>query len=118
MYVYVYNFFLQNCHFTYYSANIFVMAYIWLILWGKRGKGDISLSHFYNIDHIKCNLVCMCWTTSPVFKVAKFLNIWLMWLPWKPLYYLGISQPPNIILVIFYFFIDYCCSTYRNTKPV
>ena len=47
-----------------------------------KEKGP-SLFHFYNIDHRKTILVCMCRSTSPLFTTAMLPNIWIIWLPGK-----------------------------------
>ena len=58
----------------------------------------LSLSHFYNTDHRKSNLICVCMSTSPLVNIFFYIlpNFWLMWLPWQPFDYFGIAQHPNI----------------------
>ena len=69
--------------------------YIWLF-YGENLENCISLSHFYNIDHRKSNLICMCRSTPSLRISAIILNIRLIWLR---LYYVGIAQHPNITLI-------------------
>ena len=55
--------------------------------------GCLSLSHFYNIDHRKSNLVCLCRSTSQLFTTDSVPNI-------QQLYYLDILQHPDITLIL------------------
>ena len=71
--------------------------YNYMLTFMTKMKGNVSLSHFYNIDHTNANLVCICRSTSPLFITAILPNIWLICLG-NHLYYLGIAQHTDIIL--------------------
>ena len=57
--------------------------------------GEIYLPlPFYNIYHRKSHLMCMCRSTTPLFKPAILPNIWLQWLPWQ--LYIGLILWENV----------------------
>ena len=66
-------------------TNLFAMAniyIIWLIWWKNENceeKGH-PFSYFYNVDQWQTNLVCMCRSTTPFFKIAILPNTPLIWL--------------------------------------
>ena len=60
-------------------TNLVAMATMYMVNFVSKlqigeDKGH-TFSHFYNIDHRKWNLVCMCRSNSPLFTNASITNI-------------------------------------------
>ena len=80
---------LNMYYYVFLVTNLVAMPTMYILTNHKTNeeKGH-PLSHFYNIDHRQTRLVCMCRSTTPLFKTAILPNIRLVWLPWQQ--YIGL----------------------------
>ena len=71
----------------------------------KSEENVHCIYYFYNIEHRETYLVCMCRSTTSLFKIAMLPNIWVIWLPcqlYVGLTFWGENEEKSISLFHFY----------------